>query len=102
MTHHETIQEIRKMISEEDMLCQLAEECAELAQAALKLRRAVTQTNPTTVTNFEAIVNLQEEAADVLLCLRVLPATAASGRIVDSVIFSKADRWLNRLREVRG
>lgn len=31
----------------EEQLLQLAEECAELSQAALKLRRAMTGTNPT-------------------------------------------------------
>lgn len=36
-------------LSDEDILCQIAEEAAELAQATLKLRRAITQTNPTPV-----------------------------------------------------
>ena len=37
-------------LSGEDILCQIAEEAAELAQAALKLRRAISQTNPAPMT----------------------------------------------------
>ena len=45
---------IAENLSDEDILCQIAEEAAELAQAALKLRRAMTGTNPTPVTVDEA------------------------------------------------
>ena len=45
---------IAENLSEEDILCQLAEEAAELAQAALKLRRAITGTNPTPASEDEA------------------------------------------------
>lgn len=41
------IRYIASVLSTEDILCQLAEEASELAQAALKLRRALTGTNPT-------------------------------------------------------
>lgn len=34
-------------LSKEEILCQIAEEASELAQAALKLRRAITGLNPT-------------------------------------------------------
>jgi hypothetical protein len=102
MTHRETINEIRKTVSKDDLLCQLAEECSELSQAALKLRRAITKTNPTPVTYNQALEDLMEEAADVLLCLRVLPEVEENGYIIDIGIAEKAERWLNRLQEVRG
>jgi hypothetical protein len=102
MTHRETINEIRKTVSKDDLLCQLAEECSELSQAALKLRRAITKTNPTPVTYNQALEDLMEEAADVLLCLRVLPEVEENGYIIDIGIAEKAERWMNRLQEVRG
>lgn len=101
MTHHETINEIRKTVSKDDLLCQLAEECSELAKAALKLRRAITKTNPTPVTYNQALEDLMEEAADVLLCLRVLPEVEENGYIIDIGIAEKAERWLSRLQEVK-
>lgn len=101
MTHRETINEIRKTVSKDDLLCQLAEECSELAQAALKLRRAITKTNPTPVTYNQALEDLMEEAADVLLCLRILPEVEENGYIIDIGIAEKAERWLNRLQEVQ-
>ena len=44
-------------LSDEDILCQISEEADELAKAALKLRRAITGTNPTPVTVDEAVEN---------------------------------------------
>lgn len=60
--------EARKIIEtlpETERLAQLAEEAAELAQAALKLRRALDGTNPTPKTITEAKENLLEEYGDV-------------------------------------
>ena len=61
--------EIKDILPETEILAQLAEEAAELAQAALKLRRVLDGTNPTPVTETEARRNLVEECADVLNCL---------------------------------
>lgn len=54
------------------MLEQLAEECAELGKAALKLARIVRKENPTPVTKEEALENLREEYTDVVQCAREL------------------------------
>lgn len=43
-------EKIKQHIPQDELLAQLAEECAELSQAALKLRRALTGINPTSVT----------------------------------------------------
>lgn len=40
-------EKIKQHIPQDELLAQLAEECAELSQAALKLRRALTGINPT-------------------------------------------------------
>lgn len=55
-----------------EVLAQLAEECSEAAQAALKMRRALDGVNPTPVTPEEAMSNLIEELADVAHCALVL------------------------------
>ena len=59
-------------IGEPAMLEQLAEEAAELAQAALKCARIERGENPTPVTESEAYKNLVEEYTDVETCAREL------------------------------
>ena len=50
------------------MLESLAEECTELAQAALKTARLIRGENPTPITQEEAKANLREEFTDVISC----------------------------------
>ena len=52
-----------------ELLAGLAEECSELSQAALKLRRAYDGTNPTTTSKELAYEHFCEEIADVQLYL---------------------------------
>ena len=52
-----------------ELLAGVAEEAAELAQAALKLRRVLDGTNPTPKSRDEAILDFEEEIADVQLYL---------------------------------
>ena len=59
---------IIETLGTEELLAQLAEEAAELGKAALKLRRALDGKNPTPVSPAEALRNVREEMADVLLC----------------------------------
>ena len=51
-------EKIKQRLPQDELLAQLAEECSELSQAALKLRRALTGINPTPVTADEARKNL--------------------------------------------
>lgn len=72
------IMEIKKIvdyIGYPAMLEQLAEECAELGKAALKLARIVRKENPTPVTKEEALKNLREEYTDVVQCAGELGLT---------------------------
>ena len=89
-------EKIKLHIPQDELLAQLAEECAELSQAALKLRRALTGINPTPVTADEARRNLVEEAADVYNVLGLL-LDAADNAEIYSIIRRKKARWLNRL-----
>ena len=101
MTQQDAINELRRMLPTEDILCQLAEECSELAQAALKLRRTMSVTNPARKTRAEAFDALIEETADVLVCLRTLQATADNGYCIDVLIAEKMERWRNHLKEAQ-
>ena len=93
---NETETKIMEHIGESEMLCQLAEEAAELSQAALKLRRALVCNNPTPVTADEARRNLVEEAADVYNVLGLLLDAEDNAEIYE-IIRRKKARWLNRL-----
>lgn len=57
------------------MLEQLAEECAELTQAALKYARFIRRDNPTNKSFGDIYKNYCEEIADVRICLKELSST---------------------------
>lgn len=90
---------IRKTITPNDILCQLAEEASELAQAALKLRRATTGTNPTPVTVAEARRKLLAEIADVEVAKYALGLSEEDTDFINDVIGFKLTRWAERLRK---
>ena len=94
---HILIDHIRSRVPDEAILAQLAEECSEAAQAALKVRRALGCGSPTPVTLADATYNLNEELSDILLCVDVLKLTALddAGPIYDD----KLRRWIRRLDE---
>lgn len=87
---------VKDYISQSEILAQLAEEAAELAQAALKLRRAMDGVNPTPVEFSEAYNNLIEEYSDVTLCLRELDMNYSP-----DIIEKKTKRWIKRLKGAR-
>lgn len=98
------IEYIASRLSNEELLCQLAEEAAELAQAALKLRRASTGTNPTITSHYDAVGNLLEEIADVRAAERVVICagtedTSTANLAIESKMEYKTYRWAKRLRE---
>lgn len=86
--------EIYKKMDTSELLTGLAEEAAELAQAALKLRRALYKLNPTPMSEDEAYERLCEEAADVLLYLDVI---RPNKKHVSDILERKKRRWAKRL-----
>ena len=88
---------IRKTVPYAEQMAGLAEEATELAHAALKLRRVYDGTNPTPVTEREAVANLIEEVGDVLLCLEVLGLPAVS-EDYQKAMDAKLERWVKRLK----
>lgn len=89
-------EKIKQHIPQDELLAQLAEECAELSQAALKLRRALWCNNPTPVTAEEARANLVEEIADILNVSDLLLEIDDVDEIYD-IVQRKRERWLKRL-----
>lgn len=95
------VNHVADMLSTYELLTQLAEEAAELAQAALKYRRALRteqgqeDTSPTPKTAQEARKALEEEVADVALCLMVFGIPG----LPDKIMMEKAKRWRDRLEQ---
>ena len=81
------------------LLEQLAEESAELAQAALKMARKIRNENPTPKSHADCVANLQEEIADVELCISVLPAALHDPAEVGRTMAAKHRRWNERLHD---
>lgn len=92
-------EKITDYLPETEILAQLAEEASELAQAALKLRRALDGTNPTPKSVDVCKENLLEEIADVRLCTRLLMTPGKDYWTVYDIIANKRKRWLERLQE---
>lgn len=85
------------------LLEQTAEECTELAQACLKLARKMRGNNPTPKDVPELIENLEEEVADVSICVELL----ADDGIIDinnviDISEAKEKRWMKRIEEAYG
>ena len=81
-------------LPEQTRLIQLAEESAELAQAAIKMIRA--QNGDTPVSIEEASANLMEEIADVSVCMTAV-SDIVSPKEICEIITKKAHRWETRI-----
>lgn len=88
---------VSDFLSEAELLAQLAEETTELAQAALKLRRALDGANPTPKSAQACRQALIEEIADVQVCVQALPLTGEERVEICRVEGRKRRRWLDRL-----
>lgn len=97
MTEYELEQKIANSVPQGELLAELAEECTELAQAALKYRRAagMAEGNPTPTTEDEAYISVQEEMADVLTVMYVLYHAGFSYPAAE--INYKLSRWTKRI-----
>ena len=93
---------IKTQLTEEELLTQLAEEAAELSQAALKMRRSMTNCNPTPKPREECALELAKEVGDVWVCLDLLDniLRPVMEKEIDMDIFmeTRITRWANRLR----
>ena len=83
---------IARSIGWEALYTQLAEEAAELAQAAIKVARITHGTNPTPISLIEAKNMVREELTDVVQC-----ATYLEFDVDYEQIKHKEERWANRI-----
>ena len=84
------------------VLEQTAEECAELAHACLKLARILRKENPTPAQKIDVLEKIEEEAADVDVCIEAL--TQADVIAIDGLCYranDKFERWKNRINEMK-
>lgn len=95
----DALEKFKDKVGEAAVLEQLAEECTELAHAALKAARIIRRENPTPVTMQEAKENLLEEIADLNVCLAVLNWEGTSADELEPIAQKKMSRWIIRLRE---
>lgn len=97
------LERVKALLPLDERLCQLAEEASELAKAALKLRRAMTNVNPTPISEVEAMDNLLEECSDVLACMDTLGILDGSNdEYFRETQEWKFDRWIERLEAKKG
>lgn len=82
-------------VPQNDIYNCLAEEASELAQAALKMCRVGSKTNPTPITEKEAYNKLIEEYTDVVLIAEKILDIHPDWLIGDY----KLHRWFKRLAE---
>lgn len=85
---------ITEKIGVTELLAGLAEEASELAQAALKYRRALDGTNPTPADPDRQYECLLEEIGDVELYLDQLSINRA---VIRDYKAAKLKRWIQRL-----
>ncbi len=90
---------VTDFLPQDELLLQLAEEAAELSQAAMKLRRVMDGRNPTPVGYQMAVKNLNEEMADVLLCAEQI--SSLDEKQIVRTKQSKLARWMERLKDLR-
>lgn len=88
---------VSDILPKTEILAQLAEEASELAQAALKLRRALDGTNPTPKSVEECRKAFEEEYADVVNCIIALDLDDAVFDRMQKMQNEKEVRWLYRL-----
>ena len=99
---------VSDILPKTEILAQLARRSIRLAQAALKMRRALDGTNLTPKSVEECLENIQEEMADVFVCLTMFGKSAERdgiliyNRYMEKVIKiedEKEARWLSRIEE---
>ena len=91
---------IARIIGTPALLEQTAEECSELAQACLKMARKLRGENPTPKSKAEIWESVNEEAADVQLCIEsLLNSSVLSNTEINSWKSIKMKRWIDRINE---
>ena len=86
---------VRETLTRRELLEQAAEEAAELSQALLKYIRAVgLSNNVTPLDSYDAADDVEEEFADLCLCMQLLGVEEADKKTMSK----KLERWSKRLK----
>lgn len=86
---------IREIIGDAAVCEQLAEECAELAHASLKMARILRNENPTPLSEDQVYEQMSDEFTDVILC------ALDFGLCLDyKQLLSKDKRWRTRIKNM--
>ena len=95
--YEQKIKQIAEYYGSNNQLIQLAEESAELTQAALKYRRA-RWVNPIDLETMRVTrLNLMEEMADTLIMIEQLCYLLGCEQAVKDIVDEKLDRQLERI-----
>lgn len=98
LMQEQEVEYIKENLDEGERLLCLIEECTELAETALKLRRVLDGRNPTPITLQDAFSNLLEKYGDVINCIEVLITPTQNAKAIQSRL-KKRTRWVQRLKE---
>lgn len=91
---------VGKVIGRAALLELMAEECSEMAQACLKMARKLRKENPTPLSEAEIWEHVNEEAADVEICIESLLLSGVLSRSeMNAQKKFKEARWEERLKE---
>ena len=94
---YSALNKVRNMIPQAAIYEQMAEECAELAQALLKKARKIRGENYTPKTHEEINNDICEEFTDVILCAKAIGLTYSK-----STMNQKLNRWVSRNSDMEG
>lgn len=89
---------VNSNLSQVDLYIQLAEEAAELSQAAAKMARHLKGSNPTRRNYSELEASVIEEMADTWLSFKVLYFGKDYHAKLTTTQVEKLDRWASRLK----
>lgn len=88
---------IREQLPPADQFAQVAEEAVELAHATMKMQRILNGTNPTPVTEKEAMGKVMEEICDLYNALEVLKLDVSLK--YEGIRKKKMARWVERIQK---
>lgn len=91
---------IREQLQPAALFGQLAEEAVEVAHAAMKMQRILDGTNPTPVTEKEAMAKVMEEICDLYNALEVLKLDVSLK--YEGIRKKKMARWVERIKKAGG
>ncbi len=98
MNFERSIRDIAEHYGEYEQLIQTAEECSELAKAALKLRRAYADPDVDAETQMNSKAVLYGEIADVLImCEQLMHLEGCAGDVMH-IISEKLKRQMERIK----